>query len=79
MNKNFSRWYGLGGGWIKLGLPHFVQMYQKIDAVCKIQDSSCGKSMVMPKLKLVKGNTTDEAAAAANGTVPAGYINHGTK
>ena len=35
--------------------------------------------MVMVKLKLVEGNDTDEAATAANGTAPAGDVNHGTK
>ena len=31
------------------------------------------------KLKLVKGKTTYEAAAAVNGTAPDGDVNHGTK
>ena len=34
---------------------------------------------MMLKLKLVKGNTTYEAASTANETVPAGYVKHGTK
>ena len=35
--------------------------------------------MVMMKLKLVKGDTVDEAAADENGTEPSVDINHGTK
>ena len=31
------------------------------------------------KLKLVKGNTSDEAAADKNGTKPAWDVRHGTK
>ena len=26
VDEIFSRWYGLGGDWINLGLPHDVQM-----------------------------------------------------
>ena len=33
----------------------------------------------MMKLKLVKGKTTYEAAAAVNGTAPDGDTNHGNK
>ena len=33
----------------------------------------------MVKLKLVEGNDTDEAATAANGTAPAGNVNHRKK
>ena len=35
--------------------------------------------MVTMKLKLVKGKTKYEAAAAENGTAPVGDMNHGTK
>ena len=35
--------------------------------------------MVIPKLKLVKGKTSYEASVAANGILPDGGVNHGTK
>ena len=35
--------------------------------------------MVIPKLKLVKGKTSYEAYVAANGILPDGGVNHGTK
>ena len=35
--------------------------------------------MVILKLKLVRGNTADDAAADANVIVPIGYVNHGGK
>ena len=28
-DESFIRWYGLGGDWINLGLPHYVQMDRK--------------------------------------------------
>ena len=50
----------------------------KTDAVYKIQDTCCGRTVVMLKLNLVKGNDVDESASAANGTEPADDNNWGT-
>ena len=74
----FSIWNGSGGDWIKLGLPHYGQMYWKPYAGCGIQDTCCGRSMVMLKLKLVKGRTEDEASADSNVSAPAENDNYGT-
>ena len=39
VNEIFQRWYGLGGDWINLGLPHYVHMDLKQDSGFKIQDN----------------------------------------
>ena len=79
MDEIFRSWYGLGGDWINLGPPHYVQMDCKPDAGCKIQDNCYGRSMVMMKLKLAKGKTADKEDDSANGTSPYGDVNHGIK
>jgi hypothetical protein len=45
------------------GLPMYVAMKRKPDNGCEIQNSACGKSGIMMRLKLVK--TADENCAAA--------------
>ena len=56
-----------------------MHMDHNTDAGCKIQDTLCGRIMVMMKVRLVNSNTSEEAATTENGNVPAGYVNHGTK
>ena len=53
-------------------MPQYVQMYHKPDACFEIQDTFCGRIIVMLKLKLVKGKTADEADATSNGTATSG-------
>ena len=78
MDKSLSRCYRLGGEWINIFLTHYVQMYCKPYNGCKIQGSCCGKSMMILKLKLVKGKTVDEADIASNLTAPYEYLKHVT-
>ena len=63
VDESISRWYGKGGHWINHGLPMYVAMERKPDNGCEIQNSACGKSGIMMRLKLVK--TADENRAAA--------------
>ena len=49
------QWYGLGSGWICKGLPHFVAMDRKPNDGCEVQNSCCGESGIMMRLKIVKG------------------------
>ena len=69
--------YGLGGNWINPSLSQYVNMDRKPVAGYKIQDTCCGRSMVMLNSKLVKGKTADEAYVPANGTAPAEDVNYG--
>jgi hypothetical protein len=54
VDESISWWYGKGGHWINPGLPMYVAMERKRDDGCKIQNSACGTSGIMMRLKLVK-------------------------
>ena len=60
VDKSISRWYGLGGHWIKIGLPNYVAMERNPDNLCEIQDACNGRSKIMICLKLVKGYVDNE-------------------
>ena len=53
-DESISRWYGLGGHWINMGLPMYVSMDRKPEDGLEIQDICCAKSGIMCRLKLVK-------------------------
>ena len=64
VDESMVRWYGLGGSWMnKLGPPHYIAIDRKPENCCEIQDTACGMSGVMLKLKIVK---SEDHAAAAN-------------
>ena len=71
VDESISRWYGLGGTWINIGLPNYVAIDRKPDNGCEIQDACDGRSKVMIRLRLVKGAELDNVAleehADANG------------
>jgi len=50
----------LGGHWINIGLPHYVSIDRKPENGCEIQDLCDGKSKIMVRLKLVKGQLDNE-------------------
>ena len=54
MDESISRWYDQGGDWINFGLPHYVAIDRKPENGCEIQDSCCGVSGIMMRLKVVK-------------------------
>ena len=75
-DESISRWYGLGGNWINIGLPHYVAMDRKPEHGCEIQNCCDAMSGIMLRLKLVKSQAAEEsitqeqrtAAAAAEAT-----------
>ena len=81
VDESMSRWYGLGGNWINMGLPNYVAIDRKPENGCEIQDAACGISGVMLQLKLVKsvgiedggeiddGLQEDEDSGLLHGTV----------
>lgn len=71
VDESFSRWYGHGGAWIDKGLPHYVSLERKPEAGCEIQNSACGESGVLLKLKLVKAISEDSHTLSDN-------LQHGT-
>ena len=60
-DESISRWYGLGGNWINMGLPHYVAMDRKPEHGCEIQNCCDGISGIMLRLKLVKSQAAEEA------------------
>ena len=54
VDESISRWHGQGGDRINVGLPHYVAIDRKPENCCEIQDSCCGVSGIMMKLKVVK-------------------------
>ena len=44
VDESMSGWYGLGGDWIDVGLPHYVAVDRKPKNGCEIQDAVCGRS-----------------------------------
>jgi Transposase IS4 len=69
VDESMSRWYGLGGHWINIGLPMYVAMDRKPEDGCEIQNSCCGKSGILLQLKLVKSASAEIAATADDGGV----------
>ena len=44
VDEGISRWYGLGGSWIDIGLPHYVALEQKPEHLCELKKAACGKN-----------------------------------
>lgn len=63
VDESISRWYGLGGFWINTGLPQYVAIDRKPENGCEIQNSACGESGVMLRLKLVKTAEAEDLSA----------------
>jgi hypothetical protein len=43
VDESISRWYGLGGSWIDVGLPTYAAMERKPENGCEIQNAVMGK------------------------------------
>jgi len=54
VDESISRWYGLGGNWINIGLPMYVATDRKPGNGCAIQNAGCADSRIMLRLLLVK-------------------------
>jgi hypothetical protein len=67
-----ATWYGKGGYWINHGLPQYVA----IEAGCEIQNTECGRSGIMLRLKLVE--TAESESAHAEVDADTGLL-HGKK
>ena len=76
VDESISRWYGLGGDWINIGLPMYVEIDRKPENGCEIQNAACGKSGIMISIRLVKTKVEEEANSIAEDE--RGML-HGTK
>ena len=65
-DESMCRWYGIGGNWINMGLPHYVAMDRKPENGCEVQNCCDGVSGIMLRMKLVK-SPEDEATPAVAG------------
>ena len=72
VDESISRWYGIGGGWMDIGLPHYVALDSKPEHGCEVQNTACGRSGIMLHLQLV--STADDERDRAY----EGQMLHGT-
>ena len=54
VDELISWWYGLGGGWINIGLTIYIAIDRKPENGCEIQNSACSESGIMLRLLLLK-------------------------
>jgi hypothetical protein len=73
VDESISRWYGLGGSLIDVGLPTYVAMERKLENGCKIQNCCDGRSGIMLQLCVMKSAADEADDDSVDG------INHGTK
>jgi hypothetical protein len=59
VDESISRWYGMGGDWINLGLPMYVAMDRKPENGAEIQNACCADSGVMLRLRIRKSKAVD--------------------
>ena len=53
VDEGISRWYGLGGSWIDIGLPHYVAFERKPEHGCELKTAACGKSGICLRIETV--------------------------
>ena len=79
VDESISRWYGQGGEWITIGVPHYVAINCKPESGCKIQNAACAESGIMIRLKLVKSKREENSIEDEQNNDEDDGINHGTK
>ena len=72
VDESMSRWYGIGGDWIDVGLPTYRAIDRKPENGCEIKTSACGRSGLMLRLEIVKSPAEDTPLDEVPG------MNHGT-
>ena len=66
VDESISRWYGIGGGWISIGITMYISIDSKPENGCKIQSSACGKSGVILCLLIVKSTEDSDLHTLEN-------------
>ena len=54
VDESISRWYGLGGDWMDIGLPHYVALERKPEKGCEIKTACCGRSGILVRMELTR-------------------------
>ena len=55
IDESISRWYGLGGVRINIGLQRYIAINHNLENGCEIQNAACPEIGVMSCILLVKG------------------------
>ena len=63
VDESIVRWYGLGGHWISVGLPHYVSMERKPEDGCEIQTSCCAETGILCQICVCKTQSECKRAA----------------
>jgi len=74
VDESMSKWNGLGGNWINVGLPTFISMERKPEDGCEIQNVCCARSKIMMQIKVVAHE--DAAATEADGNADDDGVPH---
>jgi Transposase IS4 len=70
-----ARWYGQGGHWIDMGLPHYVAIDRKTETGCEVQNAACCRRGIMVNIRLVP---TAEVEARWTAEIKDPELGHGT-
>lgn len=54
VDESISRWYGLGGDWYEIILPHYLKLDRKTESGYELRTSYCANCGIMLKLELMK-------------------------
>ena len=63
VDESMSRWYRLGAFWLNKGLLQYIAIDRKSENGCEVQNSACGRSHIMLRVKLVKTAEAEDAMA----------------
>ena len=63
VDESMIRWYGLGGSYINIGLPQYVEMERKPEKGGEIQNAADGVTGIMMRLHVVKGAENERLEA----------------
>ena len=63
VDESIVCWYGLGGHWISVELPHYVSMKRKPEDRCEIQTSCCADTGILFQICVCKTQSECERAA----------------
>jgi Transposase IS4 len=75
VDESFSRWYGMGGSYINIGLPCYISMDRKPEDGCEIWSCCDGRSGIMLQIMVVKSAEEKELQEKEDDI----DLNHGTK
>ena len=72
VDESMSRWYGLGGDWLDVGLPTYRAIDRKPENGCEIKTSACGRSGILLRMEIVKSPDEDAQQSRLSS------VSHGT-